>query len=489
MFLFLNAANIEEKHYFGEIGSYPVSASLSIDSTGVVSGDYAYLKFQKPIKVNGKKKDADIVFTTETQKNPEVFKGKIFDSNITGTWTYKGKSLPFVLIRNPLDDQKLTCQEMRQYPDKVFQFPSYSVDLGSGHSSPLKVDYKCDEVNLTSELETIAEGIRWEPCHGGSIVYALWRYHHYRVLNAIYAPALFSKKVEERKYFTENDKTDFQNYMDYRILLSLEYFERFADYRKKFDHTEKRLVKYFQSTFNVDHEKAKHYTDNVLLLYMRRARPEGCTEDMVIDEPNISDLVKLIKTPDTTADSINLYIAVRKPTKIEVTKALQAAILYDKHVAILKELIKHSDINNNKLWPTLLFAIKKPATLELLLKLGAAVDKQNDFGKTALYVAIENNDLNAVKILMEHGANVNHRYLGRDSLDSYNYRWMIDYRRTPLMSAAEYANVEMMKYLIDHGADYHAVDEEGLNVLDYAIHGRKEQNILYCKSLGLRTHQ
>ena len=40
---------------------------------------------------------------------------------------------------NPLDDHKVTCEEMEKYPHKVFKLG----DLGSGHGSPNEVDYRC----------------------------------------------------------------------------------------------------------------------------------------------------------------------------------------------------------------------------------------------------------------------------------------------------------------------------------------------------------
>ncbi|MDR1007114.1 MAG: hypothetical protein LBL65_00940 [Campylobacteraceae bacterium] len=43
---------------------------------------------------------------------------------------------------NPLDDNKLTCEEMRAYPELFFET---GVDLGSGSGSPNKVEYECSE--------------------------------------------------------------------------------------------------------------------------------------------------------------------------------------------------------------------------------------------------------------------------------------------------------------------------------------------------------
>jgi ankyrin repeat protein len=45
----------------------------------------------------------------------------------------------------------------------------------------------------------------------------------------------------------------------------------------------------------------------------------------------------------------------------------------------------------------------------MLLERGAAIDVQNEKGKTALHIAIEDRSTQAVQLLLEHGADVNVR--------------------------------------------------------------------------------
>ena len=56
------------------------------------------------------------------------------------------------------------------------------------------------------------------------------------------------------------------------------------------------------------------------------------------------------------------------------------------------------------------------------------------------------------------------------------------------MSAAGAADVEILQLLVDNGADVQAVDDNGLNALDYAIIGKKEINAQYPRAMGLESN-
>ena len=77
----------------------------------------------------------------------------------------------------------------------------------------------------------------------------------------------------------------------------------------------------------------------------------------------------------------------------------------------------------------------------------------------ALLFACENGQLNAVKYLVEHGADVN----AKDNLG-----------RAPLSFAAERGNLELVKYLVDHGADVNAVYFGGTPLRNAAGNGSLE---------------
>ena len=82
---------------------------------------------------------------------------------------------------------------------------------------------------------------------------------------------------------------------------------------------------------------------------------------------------------------------------------------------------------------------------------------KNPTGFTALTGATANNHTEIAKLLVNHGANVNHRY---------------EEGASPLMEAAHNGNIELVKFFLDRGADPNATTKDGKNALSFA----KEKN-------------
>jgi ankyrin repeat protein len=83
-----------------------------------------------------------------------------------------------------------------------------------------------------------------------------------------------------------------------------------------------------------------------------------------------------------------------------------------------------------------------------MIKLGADVNEHDSCGVTPLYLAVGNGQVEMVRFLLEHGARVNiipapDVGIGRPSM-------------TPLMVAAQRGHAEIAKLLIEHGADISA---------------------------------
>ncbi len=85
---------------------------------------------------------------------------------------------------------------------------------------------------------------------------------------------------------------------------------------------------------------------------------------------------------------------------------------------------------------------------------------------TPLCNAICKGDVEAVKKFIEYGADVNQTSNGK----------------TPLMLAARYNNVEIMKLLIDRGATVSTKDEKGYTALKYAEAANAQDAIAYLKN-------
>lgn len=120
--------------------------------------------------------------------------------------------------------------------------------------------------------------------------------------------------------------------------------------------------------------------------------------------------------------------------------------------------LKATDHNGFEFWDPLMAAVvnKNPEMTKLFLDFGAdIIDKNEDTNNPSrLLIAVENNDFQTAKVLIDHGANVN------------SYMGIFPLVTRPLYEAAKINNTEMAKYIIEHGA---AVRNHEWKPLSYAI--------------------
>lgn len=122
----------------------------------------------------------------------------------------------------------------------------------------------------------------------------------------------------------------------------------------------------------------------------------------------------------------------------------------------------------------------QPDTAEFLLRLVPDFKPGNfqPLGQAAMRIAIDQNRLNWVKILVERGVDLNkslplafkavrlisvegvYKFLARNDV--------IDRGYTPLMWAAIYSRPQIAEYLVLQGSDVSAISNEGRDALDYA---------------------
>lgn len=113
-------------------------------------------------------------------------------------------------------------------------------------------------------------------------------------------------------------------------------------------------------------------------------------------------------------------------------------------------------------------AVDYPEALGFLLQSSVPNDHVNDFGKTPLMYAVQNNQIEAAKLLIKAGADVN--AVTTKPSDTCYYT-LQTFNVTPLHYAARYASAEMIKLLLDSGAqpfikaDHQMVEESPLDWL------------------------
>ena len=127
---------------------------------------------------------------------------------------------------------------------------------------------------------------------------------------------------------------------------------------------------------------------------------------------------------------------------------LDAALETD-DVPTVRLLIQHGV--NLQQHQSVLHSTTSDRMLRLLLEHGAPIDGPNEDGVTYLQVAIENDDEEIVQLLIERGANVN-------VTDEYG--------ATPLMQVE---SLDLAKLLIERGANVNAADKEGQTALHRAV--------------------
>lgn len=116
--------------------------------------------------------------------------------------------------------------------------------------------------------------------------------------------------------------------------------------------------------------------------------------------------------------------------------------------------------------------------LKLLISHGADVNALSKYDEPALFPALDN--LKLVKLLVENGADIELRATG---LNVYTGR-----QTTALHEASYRASLNVVKYLIEQGADIHATDANGWTPLHYAAYNGNSATVEYLLSVGANRH-
>lgn len=130
----------------------------------------------------------------------------------------------------------------------------------------------------------------------------------------------------------------------------------------------------------------------------------------------------------------------------------------------------HKDIKDYQ--NLLEFSIAHPENLKKIIELGKAekdfdIDYPNWFGKTPLMTAAQYGHLDAVKLLLENGADINKQTSEGDCWSPDQNLCITHGKRTALMYAAQEGKFEIIEYLLKMGADVNLQDTENLTAYDY----------------------
>jgi len=146
------------------------------------------------------------------------------------------------------------------------------------------------------------------------------------------------------------------------------------------------------------------------------------------------------------------------------------------HLKVVELLLEHGanpNIQDKDGYTPLHYAAWKGhlKVVELLLEHGANPNIQKHDGETPLHLAVWEGHLKVVELLLEHGANPNiqeNKYGYTPLHDAVNRCLKNKFGRTPLhFTVSRYHVVDVVRVLLDHGADPTIRDNKGRTPLDY----------------------
>lgn len=111
--------------------------------------------------------------------------------------------------------------------------------------------------------------------------------------------------------------------------------------------------------------------------------------------------------------------------------------------------------------------------IPLLLQMGFSLDYRNDLGENALIAATKNRNPEIFQVLMLNSGAYSNKEIAKKYLNSADI-----YGNTLLMHAIKNNNVEIIKYLIDKGADVNEKDRYNKTVLIHAVSNITDLNII-----------
>lgn len=219
-------------------------------------------------------------------------------------------------------------------------------------------------------------------------------------------------------------------------------FKKYNDFKKSFEKMAEGLKGYYEAYDHLD-KYALYATD-----YLNEYVSEIYGQDIQLAS---NQAFEVFKKPGRPLPEIKG--AVQDFSERDLNAALSYAILNNYGTDVLDLLIGLGANVNGKVddETPLMKASNRPDILKHLLSKGAKIDETTGFGKTALFYAIQFNNLESVKVLVEKGAKLNVNLIReRDKGDGFDLNETLGFK--PLAYSMRYGSVELTNYLVKKGA-------------------------------------
>lgn len=468
----------------GQISGRPISIEITIDDDDSISGSYMFsMRYPgEPISVTGTLNDDQIFLESTDEAFEESFEGDVerYEGEILivrGSWSSRRdfnfsrnailqsksvREFSFFGERNLLSDRHISCEEMALFPEIVFE--SRIVNLGSGSTARDSFDLDCNKsignLDFMQSILFLANEVRGDTsCKRGTIWGAKNRYYFFGLSKLGYLPEYDFEISDYLQNRARNNELHFQSWG----MLSLRNHALYEQFLSESAKVEVLLADWYSRNHAISAEAATKATDAVLYGVKNRAYgsyPSGRSADAAIRD--------VLQQPD----DLNAMVLLRR--QLIAGEAIEP--ISDTLSMITEPIFKQRSET-----PLSLAAYDQEVLLALLEK-GFDVNHMNSFGKTALYYAIENTQLDAVKLLVEYGANVDSAYNQENDFSQDNCG-ISHWNRSPLMHAAQHSDVEIVDYLVSRGANTTAQDSTGLAPRDYALRAGKTLIVEYLESI------
>jgi ankyrin repeat protein len=191
-----------------------------------------------------------------------------------------------------------------------------------------------------------------------------------------------------------------------------------------------------------------------------------------------------------------IYKNVLKLESDVASSTLSSAVRFG-NVQMLSVLLENGAKVNGHKKPPLIVAVVENSLqcFEKLLRAGANVDELSDEGHSALVASARFNRQEFAKLLLENGADINHTGTDLTALDCAIQHspqlvpFLVQYKPdlnqqskklglTSLHVASEVGNPDIIKYLLEHGADAKIKSKQLLTPLHVALANGKRENAL-----------
>ena len=309
------------------------------------------------------------------------------------------------------------------------------------------------------------------------------------LLKASFAPEIYQKELEKPEV-AEAQKDAQMEYFRYWANEGLFNFLKYKKFSEAYKNAQTPLVKFYEG-LGLDTASAAYYATSVVNEFLSFSVGKNVNKAKILTPEQ-----KMMAQKISQDELANLLYS-KNFTTAELTELLNVALLNEKSKEMITEIIRRgADINLGDETP-LFFALKNIENVKLLLKNRADVNHKNFFGKSALFYAVQFDDRALCELLLKSGANANESYIDENTkMNMINFGQaqvedtcgLEHTNRSVFMHAAAHATPEILKLLIDSGADINATDDAGFNALDYALKEQNEKTIKFLENLGLKPN-